>query len=570
MKGEIEMKLIRNIRIRQKLLLLWIVSILLLGVVGITGYKNMIDMAKGSQVIYKDYLISIDKLGKMQKNNFAIDSYTMEAMVTQDLDVYNELLQKIDDLVAENLSIESKELFPKEVIDMDSYYELIDVYISGRTAALEKAKTDKQGAYQDYLENVYDKRFELDTIVTDIQKYFSEKANKINQENKQKIQTASFILIGVIILGLALFILLGFLITNAIVKPIKTVQNLMAKAESGELVTGNYESKDELGQLATSYNGMIAGIKNMILKARETSEIVVSSSEQLSASAKQSTMAAEHISSTIQELSAGSTSQLQSVEETAEIINKMVEYTEQIAKNINNITNNANSTASISVHGKESLDKVKLQMNSINHNVVGLENTIKNLGEHLDKIGAINEAITTIAEQTNLLSLNAAIEAARAGEHGKGFAVVAGEVRQLAEQSADSAKQITELIQTIQSETNKTLDSMNSAKQEVEAGTSVVHDAGESFTNIETSIHQVVDQINEVNGPINELASGTQQIKKSMDSVENVAEEAASNTQNVSAATEEQLASMEEIESSSENLAKVSEELLEVIDKFKI
>lgn len=530
----------------------------------------MRDMAQGSEKMYNQYLISIDKLGKMQKNNFAIDSYTMEAMITTDTAEYNQRIESIDALVDENLSLESEELFPEEVIDIDTYYDLIGVYIEGRTTALEMAKTDQQEAYEYYLENVYDKRFELDDIVTNIQTYFSEMAEQINQDNSARIQSATFILLGVIIAGLALFILLGVLISRAIVNPIKTMQGLMAKAEQGELTEGSYVSKDELGQLALSYNGMIEGIKKIIQVTQETSEIVVSSSEQLSASAKQSTQASEHISSTIQELAAGSDSQMQSVEETADIIDEMVSYTEQITKDTKEIADRVSNSADRSVEGKQSIDKVTTQMSSINRNVTGLGDTIKTLSDHLNEIGSINKVITDIADQTNLLSLNAAIEAARAGEYGKGFAVVADEVRKLAEQSVHSAEQISGLIGMIENETNKTLESMDTAIHEVEEGTHVVRDAGEAFENIEDSISGVVKQIDQITGVVNELESGTTQVKKLMDLVKDVAEQSASSTQNVSAATEEQLASMEEIESSSTNLAQVSEELQGAISKFRV
>ncbi|MBO1510231.1 methyl-accepting chemotaxis protein [Metabacillus bambusae] len=230
----------------------------------------------------------------------------------------------------------------------------------------------------------------------------------------------------------------------------------------------------------------------------------------------------------------------------------------------------ANQTSEMSVDGKKSIDKVKRQLNLINDNVTGLGSAINGLSERSIEIGRINEVITAIAAQTNLLALNAAIEAARAGEHGKGFAVVADEVRKLAEQSASSAKQITNLIAVIQNDTNQTIHSMNSTTKEVDAGLTVVEEAGKSFEKIEDSIKEVVLQINDVTGAINQLSSGTSQVATSIKIVKEIAEESAVRNQNVSAATEEQLASMEEIETSSTNLAKMSEQLQLLIRKFTV
>ena len=98
----------------------------------------------------------------------------------------------------------------------------------------------------------------------------------------------------------------------------------------------------------------------------------------------------------------------------------------------------------------------------------------------------------------NLLALNAAIEAARAGEAGRGFAVVAEEVRKLAEQSQEAAKQITALISEVQNQTNSAVTFMNDSKKEVESGTNVVTVAGQSFEAILAMVRDMTVQINQI------------------------------------------------------------------------
>lgn len=560
--------MIKNLKITKKFSLLVILAVLLLVLVSVTGNKYLHDMEVSSKTMYEDYLVSIDKLGKMQKNNFSIDAFTMEAMRTDDQEKYDTLIKNIDKLVNENLNLESKELFPKEIIDMDSYYELIDVYIEGRTTALEMAKKDQKKAYEYYIEHVTSKRAELDKVITDIQQYFSDKANEINTKNKKQLQEAAFIFIGITVVGMVIFIAISLLIARAIVRPIKHIQHLMAEGEQGKLTTGEYQADDELGQLFKSYNSMIKAIEDIIWSTQEASENVVSSSEQLTASAQQNTQASEHIASTIQELAAGSMNQLNNIEETASTLNTMITSFEKIANNASVISDNAKESTNMSVQGKKSIEEVTKQMKIINHNVIGLGKTIKNLSQSLSEIGTINKAITDIAGQTNLLSLNAAIEAARAGVHGEGFSVVAEEVRKLAEQSSQSAEQITRLIETIQSDTNETVESMDSTKQVVNLGTSVVHDAGQIFEKIERAISDIVNQFSHISKDINSLSSGASKVQQSVEGIKSVAEQAADRTQNVSAATEEQLASMEEIETSSENLAKISEDLQQLVNKF--
>ncbi|MGG3924565.1 methyl-accepting chemotaxis protein [Metabacillus fastidiosus] len=514
------MRILHNLKISQKLFLLIIISTLCLGIVGFSGYKYMRDMAKSSNIMYDNHLQPLDWLGNVRTNNRSIDSYTLELMLTKDPVKNQELMTSIDEAVTQNNTMLEKfsklHLSAEGEEGLEQYKIKVIQYSDARKVALDlAARNENEKAYQQYTNVVTEKRKEVNNIVTGLQKSSLDFAKKIDQDNNKKLKTASTILITIILIGVAISVLIGLVITKIIVNPVNQMKLLMSKAEEGDFTAkADYHSKDEIGQLMESFNNMITGLRAIISTVSETSELVAASSEELSASAEQSTKATEHISSTIQELAAGSEHQMHSSAETVEM----------------------------SIEGKKSLNKVMLQMNSINESVMGLGNSIKGLSDRSTEIGRINEVITAIAAQTNLLALNAAIEAARAAEHGKGFAVVADEVRKLAEQSANSAEQITNLIQMIQHETNQTLRSMDSATKEVEAGLAVVEEAGASFDEIATSIN----------------------------TVKNIAEESAASNQNVSAATEEQLASMEEIQTSSSTLANMSEDLQNLIRKFKI
>jgi len=209
-------------------------------------------------------------------------------------------------------------------------------------------------------------------------------------------------------------------------------------------------------------------------------------------------------------------------------------------------------------------------MVSIEQSVSSSAEVVTKLGERSKEIGQIVVTISGIAGQTNLLALNAAIEAARAGEQGRGFAVVAEEVRKLAEQSQEAAKQIANLISEIQSETDNAVVAMNEGAREVKVGADVVNNAGKAFKEIVSLISEVSTQIREISAAIQQMASGSQQIVAAVRDIDRISKDAAGQTQTVSAATEEQSASMEEIAAASQALAKMAEDLQSAVRKFRV
>lgn len=210
----------------------------------------------------------------------------------------------------------------------------------------------------------------------------------------------------------------------------------------------------------------------------------------------------------------GALLQSQNVSKSTQVMSEMSSGVQEIAQNIQEASVLVNETSIIVSKGQKAVNVAVDGMTSIDVKIKTLSEIIYDLGSRSKEIHNIVDVITSIAQQTNLLALNANIEAARAGEAGRGFAVVADEVRKLAEQSSESAKQISLLISTIQGKTDEAVEAMDSSMHDVEVGKGAVQEAGTSFNQVSESISSVNNQIEELAVNAEQMASGTDEIIK--------------------------------------------------------
>ncbi len=378
-------------------------------------------------------------------------------------------------------------------------------------------------------------------------------------------------------IGLVTVVLLGLIIilfTAQIAKPLNSLSNAMQEVAKGDLTVDverlGIDTKDEVGRLAKSCSAMAQNLRAILRQVSQATEQVGASSEELTASSEQSAQAANQIAASIAGVANGATEQLAAANETSAVVEQMSAGIQQVAANTNNVAEQSALATEKAKDGGKAVEKAVSQMKNIETTAQTMAEAVAKLGVQSKEIGQIVGTISGIAGQTNLLALNAAIEAARAGEQGRGFAVVAEEVRKLAEESQNAAKQIAELIQGIQKDTDKAVAAMNAGAQEVRIGTEVVTGAGEAFKEIVELVSQVSGQVREISAAVQQMASGSQQIVGSVRKIDNLSKSSAGEAQSVSAATEEQLASMEEISTSSQALAKLAQDLQVAVARFRV
>ena len=372
--------------------------------------------------------------------------------------------------------------------------------------------------------------------------------------------------------GILLSIIVSWRLGREITANVAILTEEAKKVASGDLTLRNLHinSKDEIGELAAAITSMAENLRILIRDIGQTSEQVAASSEELTASAEQSAHSSVQVATSVEQVAQGTEKQLRAVNDTSDAVGELYNNIQHVVDNATTVAATSERTASAAGEGSKAVITAINQMNIIEKTVSSSAQVVAKLGERSQKIGQIVDAISGIAGQTNLLALNAAIEAARAGEQGRGFAVVAEEVRKLAEQSQQAAKQIAEMINEIQVDTATAVTAMNNGTREVNIGGEVVTKAGQSFKQIEVLVEQVAAQVCEITGSIQQMNHSSQKIVVAVEDINQITKIAASETQSISAATEEQTASMEEIASSSHELANVAEELQKTIRKFSI
>lgn len=329
------------------------------------------------------------------------------------------------------------------------------------------------------------------------------------------------------------------------------------------------KSRDEFGQLQFELNKMILGLADVIGQVEKGAGQVSLATERLSETAEETEKGTESIALTMQEVASGSEQQTVKIDEILSEMNQMSSEIQHIEANAQTVSAKSIASSEISARGNDLIQNVVKQVSTIDDTVSHLSRVVGGLSDRTDQIAKVVEVIDSIAAQTDLLSLNALIEAARAGESGQGFRVVANEVKKLAEQSAESARDIAGMVQNFRTETAAILRATEETSKVVGNGISGIRSAGSSFQEIHESFNDIVTQIQEISLAIQKISKNSEEIQSSTQDISIVIEKSNQKTKQISTTTEEQLASIEEVASTSSGLTSMFSELQGLISRFR-
>jgi len=371
---------------------------------------------------------------------------------------------------------------------------------------------------------------------------------------------------------------------NNMVAYLKEMASVSMAVAEGDL-TVEVAPRSKRDTLGNAFLRMNLGLQEIVRTTRDAASQVSAGSNQVAGAADESakvsvqaSSAIEEVTSTMHEMSINVQNvvkntqvQASSVAETSASIDQMVTSIQRVADTAKVLLDIANRSREEVGTGIQTMEKATDGLNRTNRAIQSSAEIINILGHRADDIGKIIEVIDDLAEQTNLLALNAAIEAARAGEHGLGFAVVADEVRKLAEKSTQSTKEIADLIQSIQREARQAVENMEHSTRIVEEGLSLGNELGSALHKISDVVSEVYKFSQEIGAATNEQSVGSSQIAKATNrlteitqEINSAVEEQASGAQAVVRAMDKMRELVQQSASSSTELSAAAEQMLKL------
>jgi twitching motility protein PilJ len=282
----------------------------------------------------------------------------------------------------------------------------------------------------------------------------------------------------------------------------------MGSLAEGDLTVKATVTEDITGAIADSVNFAVEALRSLVTTINETAVQVSAAAQETQATAMHLAEAAEH--------------QAQQITSASAAINEMASSIDNVSKNSTESAEVAQKSVQIAAKGAAIVRQTIQGMDSIRDQIQETSKRIKRLGESSQEIGSIVELINDIAEQTNILALNAAIQAASAGEAGRGFAVVADEVQRLAERASGATKRIETLVQTIQSDTNEAVSSMEQTTSEVVSGARLAEDAGLALGEIEKVSNDLAELIQNISSAARQQSAAATNISATMNVIQEI------------------------------------------------
>ena len=381
-----------------------------------------------------------------------------------------------------------------------------------------------------------------------------------------------FIIIGLI--GIIISVVASVIISSQLVKPIRGTQVFAENLSSGDLTVEIDQkfskNKTEIGKLVRAFVAMKESIRNLLLGISSLSVSTNEKVKNLLDVTNKTSYAAEQVSTTVSEIAKGAIEQAENTEHGTLEVSKLGNVINESHQMTTEVMEKSKGIMVLSEKGLNNIKALSQITDQVKVSQEALRQGIKETNLSSEKISEATNIIAAISDQTNLLALNAAIEAARAGEAGRGFAVVADEIRKLAEQSQQSTLVISEVIEELKSNSDKSVDITNKSFKALESQIESVKETESQFTEIYQALESFVVTLESVTVSSDKMNAMKDRVLEVMESLSAIAEENAAGTQEVTATISEITSSIAEINMITKDLKGSADELESHTNRFKL
>ncbi|MEB0006705.1 methyl-accepting chemotaxis protein [Pseudomonas sp. RTB3] len=522
---------LRNMNIAPRAFLGFAFIALLVIALGFFALNRMSVIRQATVEMETNMLPSIGFLGETAECVLRLRITSFRILVNREPALLQETEVRIRDLVSKlQLAKASYAALPAEAEERAVYKEFdatLDKYLNAQGEALDLSRQNKV----DDMRNVINSRMKdaSDLMGEQIRKLVDINKNGAKESSSiaaQQYDGAKVAILGVAVFAALLTVLLALLLTRSIVNPLTRAVRAAEDIAGGNLTKHiEVDGKDEPARLLEALVAMQQNLRKTI--------------EQISGSATQLASAAEELSAVTEEASRGVQQQNNEIEQAATAVNEMTAAVEEVARNAVSTSQASQQSTQAAREGRDRVVETVSAIQAMTQDVQTTSDLVEGLAEQGRDIGKVLDVIRSIAEQTNLLALNAAIEAARAGEAGRGFAVVADEVRALAHRTAQSTREIEQMVAGIQNGTGEAVQSMQLSTNRTQTTLELARSAGVALEQITAAISQINERNLVIASASEEQAQVSREVDRNLVNIRDLATQSAAGANQTSVASHE-------------------------------